>query len=279
MAAPSEKLTRKPAGPSIGPCARLKALRATRVPRGQILRYCTAGMRRKAIRAIQLSLPAFASAARCFFSFCELISVPAFPVSERAVLLWSAIFNEGRTYGNYLNFARKACFYLNSPTDWFTAAVVNASRGLRAAGKEKFRFPNFTRSEIALNVISFEPHSSQFDQLAFCAFLFALRVPSEALILRRAHIDDPLDMSPPQFEKGLIAARFEGNSPQLILKLAYRKNLPTGCVLYRPCFCSISEAPQLHRFARCAFGGLGLAPEFHLEAYVLVSFPRGTSTG
>ena len=213
------------------PCDRIKLLRATRVPQDKILQYCTSGMRRNAIRPIQISLPCFASAVRCFFSFCELISAPAFPVSERKALLWSAIFNAGRTYGNYLNFIRKACFYLSLPTDWYTPAVVNASKGLTAAGKGKFRCPNFIRSEIALKVISAESPPSQFAQLAFCAFLFALRVPSEALISRRAFLGDPLDMSSPQTEKGLISFRFEWGFPKLVLKLAYRKNLPTGCAL------------------------------------------------
>ena len=164
------------------------------------------------------------------------------------MLLWSAIFNAGRTYGNYLNFVRKACFYLSLPTDSYAPAVVNAPKGIRAARKGKFRFPNFIRSEVVLKAISAEAPSSQFAQLAFCAYLFALRVPSEALILRRAFLDDPLDMGSPQFEKVLISVRYEGGSHQLVLKLAYRKNLPTGCVLYRPCFCEISGAPQLHRF-------------------------------
>ena len=111
--------------------------------------------------------------------------------------LRGAIFNECRTYGNYVNFIRKACFYLNIPTDWFPDASISASKSIRSAGKGKFRCPNFIRSDISIKVISAEHHSIRFDQLAFCAYLFDVRVPSEALVLRRAYPNGPLDMIPP----------------------------------------------------------------------------------
>ena len=112
--------------------------------------------------------------------------------------------------------------------------MINVSRGLRAADKGRFRFPNFIRSELVIRVINFEPMNSRFAQLAFFAYLFALRVPSEALILRRAFEDDILELEAPQLEKELIAAREVGSQTLIKLKLTYRKNLPTGCVMYHP---------------------------------------------
>ena len=60
---------------------------------------------------------------------------------------------------------------------------------------------------------------SQFAQLAFCAYLFALRVPSEALIPRRAFANDLLELEATQLEKALIAAREVGSQTLLKLKL------------------------------------------------------------
>ena len=183
---------------------------------------------------------------RCYFAFSELSAIPAFPVSERTVLLRSAICNDGRTFGHYANFVRNACFFLNVSTAWFSSAVINTVNGLRSAGKGKFRFHKFIRSDLVIKVINFEPIGSQFAQLAFCAHLFALRVPSEALHLRRASSSDSMDMLSPAQDEALIAVRQGPQGPKLIPRLAYRKNLPTGCVLYRPCFCGFSEASPKH---------------------------------
>ena len=169
----------------MGPCARLKAFRASNTPGDSLRSFCQAGQRLTALKSIKGSMPSFSSAVRCYFSFCELSAFPAFPALESSILSRSAIFNDGKTFGNYVNFVREACFFLNEPTAWFSPSVINTVKGLRAAGKGKFRFPNFIRSELVIRIITFEPFGSEFDQVAFCAYLFALSVPPEALQLRR----------------------------------------------------------------------------------------------
>ena len=59
LAIPSGKLIRNPDAPRIGPCDRHKTPRATRVPQDKILQYCATGMRRNALRPIQISTPCF----------------------------------------------------------------------------------------------------------------------------------------------------------------------------------------------------------------------------
>ena len=141
----------------------------------------------------------------------------------------------------------ESCVSLEKPVTRFTPAVANVAHGLKAAGKGKFRFPDFIRSERVLRVLKHEPAHSQFAQLAFCAYLFALRVPSEALILRRAYDNDQLEHGNPQLVNGLISARQEGSQTLLILKIPRRQNLPTGCGAYRPCFCNLGQqAPKPH---------------------------------
>ena len=60
--------------------------------------------------------------------------------------------------------------------------------------------------------------------LAFISFLFSLRVPSEALQLRRAFHDDPISEPVGQSEKALIGVRKFLGPDALIIKMARRMN-------------------------------------------------------
>ena len=164
----------------MGPMARLTALRDARDPRDSALDFRHEGRKLDALRSIQASLPAFISPVRCFYSFCELAAIPD------AILLWIAIFNDGRTFGNYANFVREAGFVLNEPILRYTAEVANAVKGLRLESKGEFRFPNFTRSGVAIMLLDSDPFNSHMSQLAFCAYLFSLQGSPGALQLRRA---------------------------------------------------------------------------------------------
>ena len=64
----------------MGPCDRLKAFRAANTPRDSPRSFCQAGQRLNALKSIKGSLPSFPSSLRCYFSFCELSALPAFPV-------------------------------------------------------------------------------------------------------------------------------------------------------------------------------------------------------
>lgn len=104
---------------------------------------------------------------------------------------------------------------------------------IRGKGKISL-FRNFIRSGLVIRALSFEPFGSYLAQLAFCAYLFPLRVPSEALQPKRDFPSDALDLYQSANGKALISVRHAATGPQLGLRLAYRKNLPARCVLYRP---------------------------------------------
>ena len=118
---------------------------------------------------------------RVFFNFCEIIPAPACPASERTGLLRIAIFNDGRAYGNYVNFARRDFFFLNIPSSWCSAASVIVSMDLRYAAKAKFRFRNFIKGDLLLEAIAKELLSSKFEQIDFRAYLFTHRVHARLL--------------------------------------------------------------------------------------------------
>ena len=95
-------------------------------------------------------------------------------------------------------------------------------------------------SELSWSIISSEPKESEFPHLAYLSFLFAFRVPSEALVLQRAHKGGggEGDLFTPRGKRPLIACRIIDGREALIVKLAWRKHMPGGCIMKRPCFCA-----------------------------------------
>ena len=127
---------------------------------------------------------------------------------------------------------------LRKSVDWSTPAVIHAAYALRLVGGNRIRFPNFIRIELIWRIIKSEPKGSELPQLAYLAFLFAFRFPPEALLLQRARKNDEVNLFTPQGEKDLIAFRVIDGEEVLIVKLAWRKHMPGGCIMMRPCFCA-----------------------------------------
>ena len=144
------------------------------------------------------------------------------------------MFNGGRTFGNYANFARKDSSLLGGPASWHTTVVANKAKGLKSAPKGKFRRPNFIRSDLAIKAISFEPFGSQLAQLAFCAYLFALRAPIRSITTPAGFPSDSVELMTPAADAALVTARWAPKGPHHLLRLSSRKNLPTGCFMRPP---------------------------------------------
>ena len=129
------------------------------------------------------------------------------------------------------------CYVLRESLEWSSKAVVRAAYGLRLGAANRIRFPNFIRSEIVWKLTRHIVDGDEFTRLAYLSFLFALRAPSEGLTIQRAHRRDEVTLFAPQREKALIALRSIGGVQNLLLKLAWRKHMPGGCIMQRPCFC------------------------------------------
>ena len=227
----------------LGPSAKLKVLRKANLPQYKVNRFFRTASQSIALTGIQRCFKSFASGIRCYFSFCELRGNPPFPVRERVVIEWSSIFKPSPTYSNYVGYLRKACHFSQQPLTWDTAAVRNLVAALKLEGSGKFRFPNFIRSDFIAKITAKETRDGPFAQLSFIAFLYALRVPSEALILRRAFLDDDLTGYAPMRTEALIGLRGPQGHECLVLRFLRRKNLPNGCILSRPCFCKLAAKP------------------------------------
>ena len=135
-------------------------------------------------------------------------------------------------------------FFISQPTSWWTPAITSLCKGTKLASKGEVRFPNFITGDIVIRIMHREKHSGEFGQLAFIAFLCALRVPSEAWPLRRAYTSDNLDGFAPLDGQAIIGLRGPPTAPVLTLRLASRRNLPHGCILKRPCLCDIAKCVE-----------------------------------
>ena len=162
-----------------------------------------------------------------------------FPPTEELILLWSCVFNDTATYGNYISLLEKACFFLSFSTNWLTPAVRHVARGLKKCQGRSFRYPNFIRIHLLAKIAAHETARSEFAQARFCSSLSPFRVPSETLQLRRASPTDDLEGFSPQLEMALIGVRAIDGQQFLLVKLKTRKNLTSGCILRRPCFCQL----------------------------------------
>ena len=155
---------------------------------------------------------------------------------------------------NYIAHLRKGCALLGAPSGWATKAVYSAAEGLREAKKGAFKFPSFLFMADVFSLVDFLGRGSEFALLAFISFLFSLRVPSEALQLRRAFRDDPISGPVGQPEKALIWVRVFKGSDALVIKMDWMGNLEGGCILKRTCICSPG-------FSQVAFPPAGLAED------------------
>ena len=83
-------------------------------------------------------------------------------------------------------YVRKAFHYLGLPLNWDTPAVENAVAPVMLVGSGGFCFPNFPRSDFTARVQPKETRDCPFAHIPFVSFLYALRAPSDDLILKMA---------------------------------------------------------------------------------------------
>ena len=223
----------------LGPAQKIKVLQASAMAPRILDRFVVDDAKANLLKQVRGPLPGMASAYRRYTAFCELRQTPPFPVSKEVVPQRISVFNNSATFGNYVSLLEKCCFFLLFPTTWLTSCVRHAVKGLKKCQDRSFRFSNFIRIRLMTHLIEFESMDAEFAQPAFLSFLFACRVPSDTLCLARSFPDDPLGAFSPQPGNPLIGARVIAGESCLFPKLPRRKNLETGCILRRPCFCAL----------------------------------------
>ena len=253
------KLKKKRSFLQLGPMQKIKHMAKADLPPEAISRFCLDAAQANLLKQIKGSLPSVCSAFRCYIAFCELRDLTPFPPTEETVIQRSSVFKNTATYGNYVSYLQKCCFFLKYPTSWFSDVIKHIAKGLKKCQDRSFRFHNFIRSSLLARVIQHESVKSEFAHAAFLSFLFALRVPSETLQLRRAFRGDQLLEFSPHPDKALIGSVSVGGEAFIVAKFSYRKNVPGGCILRRPCFCHMGNARAtalcpIHIFGQLSVG-------------------------
>ena len=108
---------------TITPGAKVKLLQAAHIDRTLLTRYLTLGDEINILRAAKHSLPAVRSGVASYMRFCALLGRPSFPPTTDAAPLWSATFNPGKSFGQYLTHLQKASILLDHPLDWLTPGL------------------------------------------------------------------------------------------------------------------------------------------------------------
>ena len=186
-------------------------------------------------------MPPIDSAARCLAAFCEIRKTRASPPSEEMVVQRSSIFHNTATYYNYVQHLKNACLFLRLPTAWNAPAVRHIAKGVKKCQDKSFKFSNFIRSSVILQLVERRSMQDEFAQACAISFLSAFRVPSETLALVRAFSSDLLLGFSAQKEKALINVMTVGELSFLVAKFPNWKNIASGCILKRPSFCGIGS--------------------------------------
>ena len=151
---------------------------------------------------------------------------------------WGACFNPGKNFSLYLSHLGKACQLLNIPPAWYNNAVRGVARGLENAQDLILKFENYIFKTLFRKLIAHESIRSECGRLFYLAYVFILRLPSEALPAVRAGPHEPLLARAKLSRQSALGLRtFPGGGQRLVLKIRTRKHMRGGAVLRRPCFC------------------------------------------
>lgn len=221
---------------NLGPIARITALQNTTPESQKLLRFLSAGAQANILAQAKSTLPQVADGVNCYLSFCTLLGIAPFPPTVAGVARWSAIFRPGETYSLYLGHLSKACRLMAIDLSWKTDVITALAHGLKNKGRRTASFHSTLTPEILDKIAKLETWESELARLCYVAFLFTLRLPSEALLLTRALPNERLlsDEVPPN--KAVIGLREFQGANRLIVKLSHSKNTRDTYTAMRPCF-------------------------------------------
>ena len=137
-----------------------------------ILRLLNLGSQRNTLRALAGPLRPAASGVQSYKNFCDFARRPPFPADSGTILLRSALFRSGKTFGIYSTHVMKAAILLGQPTDWPTPNVRSLAKGPRLAAGKSFAFENFMMASGLLALLKVAKLSTDFGLSAFPPFYY-----------------------------------------------------------------------------------------------------------
>ena len=170
----TDKINQRNSARDLGPAAKIKEIENPTASRRRLSSALEAGASVYFLEAPRKALRVLASDIRRYFAFCEPNDTPTCPIRGKHALRRIDLFNETATSQQYVNSLRKLCYLLRKSLDGDNKAVFHAAYGVRRAGNNLIRFPNFTRSEIVWRIVRRFGNEDELARLPYLSFLCAL---------------------------------------------------------------------------------------------------------
>ena len=180
------------------------------------------------------SLPSVRSGVRCYMAFVDATVGEVklyFPPNLSWLLAWSKVFRCDRTFSNYLGYVETACLLVDADVSVFAhPAIKRAKISIKKSGLFVARVKMFIQCPLVLQLVDWCVTNTEFLQFGYLfalAYIFLLRLPSEAL---------PIVAGRDRDISGAKAV-LSTVGDELVLTLRSRKNKLGGSRLVRGCWC------------------------------------------
>ena len=175
------------------------------------------------------------SGLQCYVAFVRAIAGEnvsrLFPPRLEWLQAWAALFRNSRTFANYLGYVRVGCLVVKADTGILDhPAVAQAKRSIEKAGLFAAREKLWIRRERVQAMLCWaeqHPEYVRYAQLFLMAYVFLLRLPSEALPAVAACAEGQVE------SQSVVSIAGD----ELVLVLKRRKNKAGGSRLVRKCWC------------------------------------------
>ena len=224
-------------GATVGPMKSIKRLQLEMVSDVDRIRWLEEARLEAILGCCSHSIKSVKSGIRCYLAFAEKLlkkTGTKLPPSVNELLAWSVTFRCKGTFSNYLGYVRVGCLIEGVPTIAFDDPVLaRAKKSILRRGHFTARAKLFVRMDdvglIMESCYLVGDFDEKFGMLFLITYIFLLRLPSEALPIVRG-VNGVADY----VQKKAVLYLAEDC---LCLKLSSRKNIRTGSLLKRGCWC------------------------------------------
>lgn len=242
--------------PAVGPRAALSAVAA----RGAPPSWCTQARASAVLGSNIRSLGSVRSALRLYIRFAKARGLEGkeFPVSRAELAVFSGLFRSEHTFANYVCHLRTISVAFGFTVEALEASYVKRIK--HAVAKRTSFVPRpktFVRRDFIERILTLASEGRvgrRFALLYALAYIFLLRLPSEALIISVSSSGD-FDAAAP--------ASVVVTESALGLRLARRKNAERPTTWWRRCWCASSRIScPVHAIGACLASGARDRPLF-----------------
>jgi len=151
-----------------------------------------------------------------------------FPPHIDDLLAWSTLFRNHKTFGNYCGYVKVGCEILGLSVEVFAhPSLRRAKSAIEKRRLTTVRTPQFVRLAMIQRMVAelpTRPELRELVMLLLAAYIFLLRVPSEAL--------------PMSAKQGREVPVFAVEDELAVMRFPKRKNRLQPTVQHRPCWCA-----------------------------------------